>query len=483
MSEVKNVIKQLSEKDFTFIYDSLLVSNAEKSAYLMKALRERSVSKKRIMTELKITRNAYYTLRFRLNLKIEEYLMQHLESPRADVLHKVANINEIIFTKKRSIAIATLKKLEKDLIDYDLSNELTIVYKSLKKLHVNSPDYFQYSQLYNRHVAYMLALDKAEDLLADYFKKYGIFLFTGDETEKSGLSLLLKEMQNVSNLYKSHRLYVYQSIMYIFHRLFVNSDEILQYDTESIEDIFARIQKIFESYGLDSIYYHLNLVIEFLKLEYYSYYKIFRQAEKYFEKVNDAASNLLTNYGTFTFPSQFLITKLNRNLRLGTGAELYDEIDILFPDYEPDTLDIPRHVIFVTYKSLACYYAGKYDEAAQLINGLLNKMSPKKYPYTQLELKSLLAFYCVSLRDKELFNQLARSIQRHIGLYGKYACENLLLLIKFLKIAVSEVIPEKEKTKRIKAIIPKFAGITTPYFAPTLLIKLDEKLVSKLSEY
>ncbi|MDH4058643.1 MAG: hypothetical protein OEU76_07750 [Cyclobacteriaceae bacterium] len=481
MAKLKNIIKQLPEKDFTSIYDSLIVSNAEKSAFLLKALRERNVSDTRIMTDLEVNANAYYTLRSRLNLKIEEYLMEQLESPRADVLRKVANINEIIFTKKRAIAIATLKKLEKDLIDYDLSNELTIVYKSLKKLHVNSPDYFHYSQLYNRHVAYMLALDKAEDLLADYFKKYGSFLLNGDESEKMGLSLLLREMQNVANLYESHRLFVYRSIMLIFHRLFVEPDENLQQDSESIEDIFARIQKIFESYGLDSIYYHLNLVVEFLKLEYYNYYKVYRQAEKHFEEVNDATANLLTNYTTFVFPAQFLISKINRELRMGTEGELYQEAEGLFLDYEADTLDIPRHVIYFTYKTLACYYSGKYEEGSKLLNSLLNEVSLKKYPYIALELKSLLALFYALLRDYELFNQLANSIQRQIRLFEKDACENILLLIKILKIAVSEV--KKEKTKKINAIIPKLANIKTPYFAPTLLIKLDEKLVGKLTEF
>jgi hypothetical protein len=480
MAKLKNIIKQLSEKDFTAIYDSLIESNAEKSAFLLKALRERSLSDTRIMTDLEVNANAYYTLRSRLNLKIEEYLMQQLESPRADVLRKVANINEIVFTKKRTIAIATLKKLEKELIDYDLANELTVVYKSLKKLHVNSPDYFHYSQLYNRHVAYMLALDKAEDLLADYFKKYGSFLLTGEPTEKLGLSLLMKEMQNVANLYESHRLYVYRSAMHIFHRLFVEPDETMQQDTESIEDIFAKVQRIFESYGLDSIYYHLNLVFEFLKLEYYNHYKVYRQAEKYFEEVNDAAGNLLTNYPTFTFPSQFLISKIHRHSRLGTEHELYEENEALFLDYETDLLDVPRHVIYVTYKALACYYSSKYEESAKLINGLLNELSFKKYPYTQLELKSLLALLYVLLRDYELFNQLSNSIQRQVRVFGKDACENILLFIKILKIVVSEA--KKEKAKKINAVIPKLAALQTSYFAPTLLIKLDEKLVKNLTD-
>ncbi len=161
MAKLKNIIKQLSEEDFQSIQDSLMASNAEKSAYLLKSMREKHLSDNKIMIELEVNTNAYYTLRSRLNQKIEEYLLQQMESPRADILKKVATITEIIFTKKSAIAIATLKKLEKELLDYDLSNALTVVYKWLKKLHINSPDYFNYSQLYNKHVAYMLAVEYA----------------------------------------------------------------------------------------------------------------------------------------------------------------------------------------------------------------------------------------------------------------------------------------------------------------------------------
>ncbi len=169
MAKLKNIIKQLSEKDYKEIYDSLMESNADKSAYVLKSLRERQLSDSKIMVELEVNANAYYTLRSRLNQKIEEHLLQQMEKPRTDILRKVANLNEVLFTKKRTISIATLRKLEKELQDYDLASELTVVYKSLKKLHVHSPEYFNYSQLYNRHVAFMLAVDKAEDLHSRLF--------------------------------------------------------------------------------------------------------------------------------------------------------------------------------------------------------------------------------------------------------------------------------------------------------------------------
>ncbi len=479
MAKLKNIIKQLSEKDFKEIYDSLMESNAEKSAYLVKSLRERSLADSKIMVELEVNANAYYTLRSRLNQKIEEHLLQQMESPRTDILRKVANLNEVLFTKKRTISIATLKKLEKELLDYDLASELTVVYKSLKKLHINSPDYFGYSQLYNRHVAYMLAVDKAEDLLAEYFKKYGSYYLSGDETEKLGLTLLAKEMQNVAKLYESHRLYIYQSLMLIYHRLFVEQDDNLQQESESIEDIFAHTQKIFETYNLDPLYFHLNLVFEFLRLEYYNHYKVYRQAEKYFEEVNDAASNLLVNYTTLTFSIQFFISKLERSLRLGTEKELNAENEQIFADIESDPLDVPRHVIYVMYQALGYYYLDRYEDAAKLINGLINEVSLKKYPFAQMEIKAILALQYCLMSDFELFNQHSSSVQRQIRLFGKDACENVLLFLKMLKTATSEA--KKEKPKKIAALIVKFREAKVDYFSPTSFIKMDKAFIDKLS--
>ncbi len=480
MAKLKNIVKQLSEKDYKLIYDSLLESNAEKSAYLLKALRERQLSDSKIMTELEVTPNAYYTLRSRLNIRIEEHLVQQMESPRTDILRKVANLNEVLFTKKRTISLTTLKKLEKELIDYDLASELTVIYKSLKKLNVNSPEHFHYSQLYNRHVAYMLAVDKAEDLLVSYFKKYGNYYFSNDETERLGLILLLKEMQNVAKLYESHRLYVFQSCMLIFHRLFVEPDDHFHAEGESIEDVFAQVQKIFDTYHLDPLYYHLNLLFEFLKVEYYNHYKVYRQLEKHFEEVNDAAANLIVNYSSYTFPSRFLLTKLERHLRLGTDRDIVTENEGLFVDIESDLLDIPHHTVCTVYKALGFYYAERFEDAAKVLNGLLTDVNLKKYPFVQMEVKAILALQYCMLREFELFNQFSSSVQRQIRLFGKDECNNVLLFLKILKIATSEA--KKDKPKKIAAIIPKFQAENVQYFAPTFFIKMDEKFVANLTD-
>ena len=404
MTKFRTIIKQLSNFDYEIIKSSLIENNAEKSAILLDNVREHDLSDKAIMADLDVNPGAYYALRSRLNQRVEEYLVQQIENPRTDLLKKVLNINEVIFTKKREIAIATLKKLEKELKDYDLSNELTMVYKSLKKLNINSSNHFQYSQLYNRHVAYMLAMDKAEDMLSEYFKKYGYYTLTGDEQSKIELTLLKREMYNVCSLYQSHRLFVYNSCVNIFHRLFVESEsDDPEEDHLPTEDMLAENEKILSSYKMDSIYFHLNTVFDYLWLCYYDHYNITGKVENYFDDLNAESPRLLTNFSLFTFPANFLIIKVKRALRLKTESELYEENLNLYENLPYDKNDVPQYYIIVVYHALSAFYGGKHSVAIKWLIQLINDVSWKKYPLALLEVRIMLSFLTTCRHSRPAF--------------------------------------------------------------------------------
>lgn len=478
MAKLKNLIKQLSQNDYQNIYDGLVNSGAGKSADLLKFLRERSITDAQIMAELDVNTNAYYTLRSRLNQRIEEYLLQQIENPRTDLLKKVANISEVVFTKKRAIAVATLKKLEKELIDYDLANELTIVYKNLKKLHLNSPDSYTYSQLYNRHVAYMLALDKAEDLLAEYMRKYGNYFLSGSEIEKLELTLLYNEMVNVCKLYQSHRLYIYMQCMGIFHRIFVSKEE--GAEDEPIEDILATIEKTFDTYYLDAIYHNLQLLTEFLTMAYYSNYRLYRKADKFYDEVNGNLTQFLSNYSLYTFPAAFLVLKLERSLRGETERGLYEENRELLEDYEADVNDLPKYIIYISYLSLSAFYAGKYRDASRLLQDLLNEVSLKRFPLAHIEIKLLLTLqHCVE-KNHDLFNHNVNSIQRQIRLLGEdVELEHASLFIKMMKVSLAE--GKAGKKAKIKTYFDRLKSCEVSYFSPIKLLRYDDAFAELLS--
>ncbi|TAG91935.1 MAG: hypothetical protein EAZ20_02950 [Bacteroidetes bacterium] len=481
MAKLKNIIRQLALEDFDSIYQDLAKNNAEKSAFLLKYIYQEQLSDSKIMKELNVNTNAYYTLRSRLNQKIEEYLLQQIESPRTDVLRKVANINEIVFTKKRTITIATLKKLEKELLDYDLSNELMLVYKTLKKLHINTPEYFEYSQYYNQHVAYTLDVDKVEFYMAEYFKKYGSYSFSFEESEKLELVLLNKEIFTICKKYpSSRRLYVYQSCVNIYHRLFVEvGDEIADDNSEPIEDILASVEQTFSQYGMDSIYFHLGIVFQYLKLEYYNHYKLYRKAEKFFDEVNDSSASLLSSYSIYTYPARFLFTKLERHTRANTLDTINEENQGLFIDFEADIENVPQYVSYVCYRAICQFYADKSDEAVRWLNRLLNDVSLKKYPYVSLEIKLFLGVLYVLVKDDELLSQLLTSLQRQVRVLSKETCIHAVLITKLLKLSTQANKPERQTRmnylfEKIKKTLPANAFCITKY------LKFDEDLLKKM---
>ena len=478
MAKLKTLVKQLSNQDFEIVYEQLLTSNAEKSAQLLRFLRERQLSDNKIMEALEVNTNAYYTLRSRLNMKIEEYLVHQMENPRTDLMRKVANVGEAIFTKRRALAIATLKKLEKELKDYDLANELTVVYKHLKHLHLNGAEAFSYSQLYNRHVAYMLALDKAEDLLADYFRKYGSYLMTASDLEKLELTLLRKEIGNIAQLYESHRLRVYYNCCDIFHRIYVEPELNDKLDLSSLEDLFIDMELIMDKYYRDLNYHHLQLVFEYLKLLYYQQQGNFRKAEGQSEEIADRAGILMGNYHLYTFPSHYLTTAIVRSQRNDSAVQLHKQFTEIFQDTEIDADDVPRGIVFHSCRAVAAMLAKDYEGSGRILVGMINELNLKKYPLAHIEVKLLLCLAYSLQKDEELMSQNINSLQRQIRLYGDENTRHASMFIKAMKTAV--VGNRANKTAKIKATLEKVGDHSLNHFSPILLIHFNEDFINEM---
>lgn len=479
MSKLKNVIKQLSETDYHNIFESLLNSGAEKSAHLLKYIREKQLNDTKIMEALDLNTSAYYTMRSRLNQKIEEYLLQQMENPRTDLVKKTASIQDVIFNKNRSLSITTLKKFEKELQSYDLSNELTIVYKLLKKMHAHTSEGYHYKQMYNKHVAYMLALDKAEDIITDYFRKYGEYFVSSDLTKKVELEFMLKELCNVSKLYQSHRLYVYQNLVYIFHLIHVNENLEISKEDDAVEDIFAKIDKVFEDYYLDTYYFNIKIVFEFLKMEYYSKYKLYKNVEKYFDQVNMVLPNFLDSYSLFTFPPRVLLTKLERNLRMYYERNLYDEAKILLDNVFLDKEDKPSYILYHSYRALCCYYVDKYEECMYWIDKLTENVVFKYYPEAFVQVKLLLILQCALLKDKKGFEQTFGSIKRFIRDDDNEELDTnyMLAYLKMLRYSFSDnpkLKGVKMREYMSKIILPEEGFCILNY------IRLDDRLLQRL---
>ena len=468
MKSIRTIVKALPENDVNEIRLSFYSDN-DKGAQLFEMLLN-DVDDEEIKGILALSANAYSTLRSRLHAKVQNHLIALSDSPKADVLNKLLSIGDIIFTQEPTIALTTLKKLERELIRFDLSNELTVVYKYLKKLHLNTDGYLHYSKLYNRHVAYSLALDKAEDLLAKYYKAYGYYYVMRDSSKKLELTAIFEEMKNVSTLYRSHRMFVHFAALQIIHRLFVDKEVYELYELEPIEDVLVQVDDTFRKYPKDDIYTHLQLLFSYIRFEYYYKHGIIAKAMVFVKEVNSQLSNLLIHYENYSFPAQFLVGNLQLML---TGQLNSHEIDNhkVFKDFSLENSSTPAKVVYYIYRALTSYYSKDYSSASKWLFDLNNEVSFKDHNEMLMEVKCLTAYIKFLQKDNVLFKQNLTSAQRALRIAGAENVPHLAAFIKMLGILNSE--SNKNKESKLRLQLETISKINLEGFQPTLYLNPD----------
>ena len=169
----------------------------------------------------------------------------------------------------------------------------------------------------------------------------------------------------------------------IFHRLFVDGEENQNNNEEEpTEDVMKKNEEILSSYRMDTIYYHLHIVFDYLRLCYYNHFKVYRKVESYYEDLNEQSPQLMTNFVLYTFPGNFLILKIERALRLGTEKQLYAENQLLYDEIDIDSNNTSLFYIYSMYRALSSLYVNEIDDASKWINALINQLIWKKHPIT-----------------------------------------------------------------------------------------------------
>ena len=171
MDTLNKTIKKLNEPEYQELLSAVAGRKNNKPYLVLEAARKENYDETQMMEMLSVNPSTYYTLKSRLNERIAQYLSKNVKNPISALKDKVAMVPAMLFSNDREVAIRALKNLEKQLIEYDLSNELIVVYKVLARLSMYNGDFDYYEKEYNRHVAYSLAVVKAEDLFYDFVWK------------------------------------------------------------------------------------------------------------------------------------------------------------------------------------------------------------------------------------------------------------------------------------------------------------------------
>jgi hypothetical protein len=389
----------------------------------------------------------------------------------------VSSIPYLIYNTPRETAISLLLHLESQLKKEDMPAELVSVYSGLKKLHLHTSEFYHYQQLYNKNVAYMLALDKAEEVVSLFTRQLGDYLLSLDAEKTVLLKLYLQELNNLSRLYDSHRLKSTQIIVGVTYAIFVDAKGEIPDSEETIEELLQQFKTILENYPEHRNYRFLEPVRLFLNFEYYHQLGLRKNSNASYEKLNNNLETfLILSHSCPT--TQFLLSKFEHELAFAAAkAPNYDEILV----FEPDPNDAFSCVNYYMYSAACNFHNNKFAEAAATLNKLVNDISFKDFPFAEARVKLFLTLNLLLASKSDQAEIILRSISRKLAseeLAGRFPAAEFFA--KFLKIALND--NSSTKMKKLEAALLTFNQVNTGKAAILNIAPLSNSHMQKLAE-
>ncbi|MFM7217944.1 MAG: hypothetical protein ACKO1U_08005 [Bacteroidota bacterium] len=480
MDTLNKTIKKLNENEYQDLLSAVAGRKNNKPFVVLEAARKHNYSENQMMDMLGVTPSTYYTLKSRLNERIAQYLSQNVNNPISALKEKVAMVPAMLFSNDRDVSIRALKNLEKQLIEYDLSNELIVVYKALARLSMYNGDFDYYEKEYNRHVAYSLAVVKAEDLFYEFVKRAGNYQLTRDERDFESVQTVLRELTNISELYHGHRLFVLYNVVRIYYlSLFTTRTENLRALELEIDSLLQQINKNFEKFELDTFYQSVRFLVDYLYFEYYQRTGNQVRADHYYKMTNPGVPETATRPVFGFYVSEFLNSKVQRFLVNWNVEELVDTNATLEGSFDVDVNEPYPYITFRRFLAIGKFYQGDYSGAAKAINNLRNDLSLKKFLHSDVESKLFQALQYCYMGEDGLCSQLLQSVKRQIP-EDDTRYEPALAFMKILKAAIK---PEefRKKVKKLSELHEQFRQTASTPDSMLWFVKMDEPMLRRLA--
>lgn len=442
MEKLKKVIQQLNGKDFTQIKSVLEKNNSEKFLHVLVSYSENETSDDAIREYINCSEGAYYVLKSRLLDKIQELLVENNDAHRPALLKDGSTLTQYLYERPRETAISILHQLEKVYVHNDTPQELISVYSALKKTHYHSDKYYYYSQLYNKHIAYTVALEKAEDVLLNFNRTLANYYFSKSSDDVELLQVLLKEIKNIYSLNQSHRFELIKNIMLVQAQLFANCDHT---EEEELEGLLKRCEDIVDEFTEDKQIKYYALVVNYFWFEYYLKINQVKKAVHYYEVINKNSKNWLL-LGNYCIAFKFLLSRPQLLNKLNRINELKDET-LLFDNY-----DFYTQITIKFCKAITNVYEKNYNRSIDVLNELIRDISLHHFFHFEIETKLTLAFLYISQGKNEKGERIIKSINRKINVDRKDEYQNGVLFMKLLNMLMDENKTTTGKSKIVKAL-------------------------------
>ncbi len=441
MIKLKDIITQLDTKAYKAIEQLLKKNKADNLLFLLESYRQNKLPDEEIIGHLQLNSNSFYVLKSRLHDKIEHYMSGNIHTDRELVLNQLYQIPDMCFQTPREIAVMHLQKLEKDLLPFDMHNELLMVYAALKKMYLYSNRYFYYSQLYNKHVALSLSLEKSEEILGNFNRILAQYYFSRSGRLLDELAFLRKEVLSQYALNPSRQIEIIKNFielqLCLFCDMSLNTDQ-------DIEETLHTTARIFDELPVTSQRKNWRPVLDYLYFEYYRKIGQPKSTQLYYERVNASLSSVLL-YSSLCNTSRFMMSKISYLQDTG-------KMDLFKTENDATVLTDPEDpysgVVFNIYKAMRCYHTGHIKDAIALLNGTINENSFKDYFHMNMEIKFTLLFFYIHIQEYDIADSMLKSIYRKIKSEAMDNYVNALDLVKVFTLDIAQNDAKKAAKQR-----------------------------------
>lgn len=431
MIKLKQVIVQLSNDDFEGVAESFKKTKADNYHLLFQSYRTGKLSDAEITEKLGISSNSFYVLKSRLYDKIQEHLSVDVFETQESLIKQLLQVPDVCFNMPRETAIAFLHKLEKELLKFDLHNDLLVVYSALKKMHLHSDKYFYYSQLFNKHTALGLSLEKAEEILGNFNRIFSQYSFSRSQAHLDTLYFLKNEINNLFTLNPSRQIEIIKYFVELQLAIFCEENKGTQFPTT---ELLQKARKVFSELPQNSPQKKWEFVLDYLSFEYYLSTEEYKSAVNFYEKVNDHLSTLLL-YNNISVTSKFLSSKIKFCIEMGREGDLMT--DPKKTEIFSDSDDGYAKVQMAIYNAMLYFTQKNFKEAINCLNNILNNFSFKDFFHESINVKLTLAYFYFVQKDYDLVEITLKSISRKIKADQLEKYYHVLHLIKIFELEMN----------------------------------------------
>ncbi len=480
MDILNKTIKKLSEEQYQELINLVSGKKKNKPFIVLETTRERDVDDAEMMELLQVNASTYYTLKSRLNSKIAALLSKNVDNPISELINEVIKVPANLYGNNKEFSIRALKELEKQLIEYDLSGELIVVYKTLATLHLHSEEFNYYDNLYKKHVAFSLAVSKVEGLFYQFIKTAGEYKLTREPEAFSSLLKIKRQISNICELYESHRMFAIYNIVRLYYMFL--SDESMQSLKEKeleVDNTLQELNNIFRKYNMDTFYQNIKFITDFLYFEYYQITGNHVRADHYFEKGASHLPDLCSKHIMAFHVIQFLETRILKYLNDKDADKLAELNEMTVELLDIDNNEVSNYIMHKKFQAVCRFYARDYSGAAKTINDLRNEISLKQYLWSDVDCKLFQALNYAVMGEDGLCMQILSSLKRQIKGHEEYFASTKLF-IKLLKSALKPA-DYRRKIKKINELWSEFQEINTGQFAVLKNVELDDITIRKMT--